>query len=640
MFASKLQQLRQVAPRCGRSLVVWFALLTLLLPALAASEDVSRGAEVLGPTEYLQPSGAKLTLYRRSIAVVIGIDAYPNLPPLGGAKRDARNVAAYLRSVGFEVRLLLDEQATRSAITALVGDELPGILQPDDRVVIYFAGHGLSRGQDAEAMGYLMPFDGRREHPASTGISMAELQRWFSSYPARHVLYLADACYSGLAIGTRAVGLPPGTRDYVSEVIKRPVRVALVAGAAGQEAHEYRGAGLFTGFVLEGLRGAADANRDGLVTTDELVTFVKPNVVRVAASELHSAQLPQLGRSGEGEFLFVTPRPSRDPVPERLPGSGPQPPQVEGAPLPETPTAEHASVHVTCQAPHSSAVIDGVSRTSPASFSVDPGPYVVRCTASGYLLAFSAIEAIAGRSLDVTLPMRSSAPRGPEFDDHGDLRLGWSYALQPRASLAASSGLSNAKVSYTSHNSNDAIHPTSTSSSSESVAFDSGRAPINPQGFELRWVSGAPHLAFSAAFGMAFARDVAVPVTVHGSGSYVPSVGSSDYELGDLYAGTRGTITSASDMHMSLDLLGRWSWRRLRFFGGAGVQLARLSYDVDFKIGSVANHLSLTDAALGVPAYAGVDVLLSESFLLCGQYRYDVIGDGRRGVVFSLGWLQ
>ena len=278
---------------------------SVLAPAAFAQ---TRGAEMVGePTAYQPDDGGPLQLYRKSWAVVIGVDDYADLPKLGGAVRDATKVSEFLKGQGFDVTLLTNAAATRSAITELVGDRLPGRIAADDRVLIYFAGHGLSRGEGDSAMGYLMPVEAKRASPASTAISMAELQRWFAQYKSKHVLYVADACYSGLSIGTRSVGLSPETRDYVRQVTQRPVRVALVAGNSGQEAHEYQGQGLFTYFLLQGLQGGADANKDGLVTTDELAAFVKPNVAQIAAQQFKAQQHPQFARMGEGEFLFLTP---------------------------------------------------------------------------------------------------------------------------------------------------------------------------------------------------------------------------------------------------------------------------------------------------------------------------------------------
>lgn len=323
---------QMLRPQWLRRRLVW---LLQLLACAGLLPLAVQAAEPFDQVQYEADDGP-LLLYRRSYAIVVGIDRYQSLPVLGGAVRDAKAMTAYLQQQGFEVTTLLDGEATRARLARLIGDELPAKLQADDRVLIYFAGHGVSRGQGDAAMGYLMPVEGDRAAPAATAISMAEVSRWFGQYAAKHVMLVADACYSGLAIGSRSVGIPPETRDYVREVTKRPVRVVLVAGSSGEEANEFGGHGLFTGQLLQAVTGAADSNRDGLVSSDELAAFVKPQVAQIARRELGASQHPQLGRMGEGEFLFVVdgaaPRPAKDRPAADKPPAEPQTRAAERAP--------------------------------------------------------------------------------------------------------------------------------------------------------------------------------------------------------------------------------------------------------------------------------------------------------------------
>ena len=266
------------------------------------------GAVVFTPKGRLDGSAVtELKLYERSHAVVIGVDRYQKMPRLHAAERDAEELARVLGAKGFAVEKLLGSAATREAVVRVLGDELPGRVGPRDRVLVYFAGHGLSSGEGESAVGYLLPADGDPEHPAATSVPMTELVRWFGEYPAKHVMLLADACYSGLALSTRSVGLRPAMERYLEAITRRPVRVVFVAGGGREEAHEWQGRGLFTHFVLRALDGAADSNRDGIITSDEIVAYVKPEV-SVTAQRLWGAnQHPQSGRSGEGELVFVSP---------------------------------------------------------------------------------------------------------------------------------------------------------------------------------------------------------------------------------------------------------------------------------------------------------------------------------------------
>ncbi len=252
----------------------------------------------------------QLTLYQSSLAVVIGVDAYEHLPPLRAAESDAKELARRLKARGFEVRTLLGAQATRQRIASVLGDELHRVADKDDRVLIFFAGHGVSVGEGDARVGYLMPAAGDPTQPAATGVAMTEVVRWFGRYRARHVMLLADACYSGLALSTRAAGLKPAMERYLEAVTSRRARIALVGGGAGEQVNEWVDdsgtRGLFTHFLLQALDGAADTNGDCVITSDEIVAFVRPEVARQAQLLWGAEQHPQSGRSGEGEFVFLT----------------------------------------------------------------------------------------------------------------------------------------------------------------------------------------------------------------------------------------------------------------------------------------------------------------------------------------------
>ena len=246
-------------------------------------------------------------IYDKSYAVIIGINDYEILPDLRGAVKDALSIESELKEQGFETFVLLDKNATRSAIARLLGDQLSKKVKKNDRVFVFFAGHGVSTGNGDSAMGYLMPTEGEQNSPRATGISMDEMQSWFADYSSKHVMFVADACYSGLALSTRSSGLSINTQEYLKQVTSKNVRIALVAGGRGEEANEYQGHGLFTMFFLEALNGAADSNGDGVITSAEIAAFIAPNVITTAMQKFRSSQTPQLGRRGEGEFVFLSP---------------------------------------------------------------------------------------------------------------------------------------------------------------------------------------------------------------------------------------------------------------------------------------------------------------------------------------------
>ncbi len=263
-------------------------------------------------------------VYENSYAVVIGIDRYRNLAKLTGAVRDAQAVGKRLEERNFSVTYFLNRKATRENIARFLSVDLERRLKKDDRVLIYFAGHGYSEMVEDKPVGYIMPVNSKRDSAAYSAIAMTELQTWLSRYEAKHVLYIADACYSGLAISSRSMGLSPEWMDYLIQVTAKPVRVTLVAGRKDEEALEHQGHGLFTGFFLEALEGLADTDGNGLITTDELAAYIKPKVSSTASEYYQSSQNPQIGRRGEGEFVFLNPRGSRPQLGKILANSVPR----------------------------------------------------------------------------------------------------------------------------------------------------------------------------------------------------------------------------------------------------------------------------------------------------------------------------
>ena len=245
-------------------------------------------------------------VYGKSIALVIGIDQYQEMTPLTGAVRDAKAMAEVLRDQGFDVHLLLDGQATAAGIKRLVTSGAVKDVGATDRVFIYFAGHGVSVGEGNRAMGYLMPVEAHEDLAAAEGVDMEWLQRVFRmQYRAKHVMFVADACYSGLAISTRGGRARAETPSAVARLAEKPVRLAFTAGSAGQQAHEEGGHGLFTYKLLQALRGHADSGRrDGIVTSAELWSYVQSEVTNTAARKGYE-QTPQFGREGEGAMLFA-----------------------------------------------------------------------------------------------------------------------------------------------------------------------------------------------------------------------------------------------------------------------------------------------------------------------------------------------
>lgn len=246
--------------------------------------------------------------YEKSWAIVIGIDDYAKWPKLEYASHDAQAIADTLTGqFGFpssQMIVLKNREATRNNILAAFHDRLAdGRTQKNDRVFVFFAGHGATRrlasGRD---LGYIIPADSDPGEFATDAIAMTDIQNIAESLQAKHVLFVMDACYSGLGL-TRS---GPGSSAFLRENARRTARQMLTAGGADQQVADSgpNGHSVFTWVLLQALSGKGDLNGDGLITGTELAAYIAPAVSAVSRQTPAFGSLP--GSQG-GEFVFQVP---------------------------------------------------------------------------------------------------------------------------------------------------------------------------------------------------------------------------------------------------------------------------------------------------------------------------------------------
>jgi len=249
-------------------------------------------------------------IYDNSYALLIGIDKYENVQPLNYAVKDAESIQDILVSTfNFpegNITLLKNEEANKQAILKAFSD-LTKKAENNDRVLIYFAGHGetmeLTEGGER---GYLLPVDGNKEDLYLSSIGMDELEDISEMSKAKHTLYLVDACYGGIAaVGSRGLDAS-STPNYIDKITKNRAVQIITAGGRGEQVIEKAkwGHSAFTLNLNRGLKdGNADMNADGYITANELGMFLSEKVT----IDSDNQQTPQYGRmtSQEGEFVFV-----------------------------------------------------------------------------------------------------------------------------------------------------------------------------------------------------------------------------------------------------------------------------------------------------------------------------------------------
>jgi len=158
-------------------------------------------------------------IYDNSWALVIGIDKYQNVKKLNYAVDDAESIKEILEdSFHFpsdNISILINEEATKQNILKSFS-EMTKNAKEKDRVLVFFAGHGETMDLPGGGeKGYLIPVEGDAEELYLTSIPMDELREIALMSEAKHMLYLVDACYGGIAaVGSRGLE-PQKTSDFI-----------------------------------------------------------------------------------------------------------------------------------------------------------------------------------------------------------------------------------------------------------------------------------------------------------------------------------------------------------------------------------------------------------------------------------------
>jgi len=239
---------------------------------------------------------------RNRWAVVVGVGRYesPEIPRLRYTVPDAEAIYEILTGpAGFKpehVFLLTDRTERKPTLRNVkwaLGTFLARSAQKDDTVLIFFAGHGApevdQRGIERDGLAkYLIPSDADPDDLYSTALPMDELQTIFGRSEAERVVVFLDACYSGAAGGrtfaskrTRAMNLDDLFLERLTRAKGRAIITASRTTEVSIEMPEL-GHGLFTYYLVRGLQGAADLNRDGIVSLQELYEYVEQQVSQKA----------------------------------------------------------------------------------------------------------------------------------------------------------------------------------------------------------------------------------------------------------------------------------------------------------------------------------------------------------------------
>jgi hypothetical protein len=209
-------------------------------------------------------------------ALVVGVSRYQHISSLKDNQDvpGVRDVLANPRYCAYppeRVKVLAQDQATRANILEALERLCDGANDPGSRTFFYFSGHG---GQDTDRASYILPVDTRRTDYPQTAISARDLSSGLRRCKGE-VTVVLDCCF--------AAGIGPGLAgfgDSFRSDMQAQGRVVFAASRADGYAYGAEGApyGIFTGHMLDALRGAASTN-GGNVTVRHLFDYVQQRVI-------------------------------------------------------------------------------------------------------------------------------------------------------------------------------------------------------------------------------------------------------------------------------------------------------------------------------------------------------------------------
>ena len=267
--------------------------------------------------------------FTQSIAIVIGIAEYSNgIPRLRTPTADAKRLAEILhRQHGYDVKLLLDP--TRNELVQLLKHELPTKgLTDKDRLLFYFAGHGIAEEGEDGPEGYLVPKDASGDD-LKTFLSMRVVHDALLELECRHALIILDCCFAGAIRWSSTRHLQPACTEMYQERYDRYIRSrawqVLTSAAYNERALDTlsgftigeRGDGSehspFARALFSGLDGKSTGSYgpdvDGVITATRLYSYLRevlePQILKQGYRQ--TPGLWPLRKHDLGEFIFLKP---------------------------------------------------------------------------------------------------------------------------------------------------------------------------------------------------------------------------------------------------------------------------------------------------------------------------------------------
>jgi hypothetical protein len=241
-------------------------------------------------TESLKPESIKRAASRDAVAIIIGIQNYKRVPKAEFANSDAKEFYEYaIRGLGIKpenIKLLVDEDADEVELYKAFQNWLPlQVTKNKTDVYVFYSGHGLP-SPDGKSL-YFLPHDVDKQFIEKTAVSKQEVIAALVASKPKSVTMFIDACYSGQTRNGEMMIASVRPLSVKSEASVYPSNFTVISASSNDQysssSPELKH-GIFSYYLMKGMEGDADNNKDGKITAGEMQEYLSDKVSRQAMS--------------------------------------------------------------------------------------------------------------------------------------------------------------------------------------------------------------------------------------------------------------------------------------------------------------------------------------------------------------------
>jgi hypothetical protein len=238
----------------------------------------------------LKPETINRSKPRDAVAIIIGIQNYKRVPNAEFANNDAREFHEYaIRALGIKpekIKMLLDDEADEVNIVKAFENWLPIQVNKDKTdVYVFYSGHGLP-SSDGKSL-YFLPYGVDKELLSRTAVAQNEIVAALTAAKPKSVTMFIDACYSGQTRGGDVLVANAKPLALKADKNAYPANFTVITASANDQISSSSPElkhGIFSFYLMKGMEGDADGNKDGKITAGEMQEYLSDKVSRQAMS--------------------------------------------------------------------------------------------------------------------------------------------------------------------------------------------------------------------------------------------------------------------------------------------------------------------------------------------------------------------